>query len=192
MLALCRFSLLAVVLVFVIGCATASPSGSPGEPEGQSPAGFRGEDFIREVRAEYAANKFRARETYVGKRVRLKGEISGFHMVSGMAVSVDVGSGAYFGLYPPNPHFEFDWSIPEGLHYLEADAKSAELQREYERLEQEKHEEQLAWEAWFLAGSVGDAIRAECRVSGLTSERDSSDREPGTPTFEKCELLEDE
>lgn len=187
---LCRLGLLAIVLVFTAACATASPSNSPDEPDGQSPAGFRGEEFVREAQAEYAANKFRAQEKHIGKRVRLEGEISAFHMVMGMGVTVDIGSGAAFGLYQPSPHFEFDWSIPEGLNYIEADAKSAELRREYERLEQEKHEEQLAWEAWFLAGSVGDTIRAECTVKGLTSEGDSSGRVPGTPTFEKCELLE--
>ena len=65
----------------------------------------RGVDAIQEIRAEFAANHIRAKETYVGQQMCLSGTIRNF--AERIAIYVDVGDEATFTLRPVN---EDEWS----------------------------------------------------------------------------------
>lgn len=198
---LCRLCLLvfALFMALTVGCASASPGESPKLPAQptatqQSTSNCRGEDYIREVRTEYEANPHRARQTYIGKRQCVTGTITEFPSSAkyGISVSVDAGAGADFSVayWERSRRIEFDWDIPPGLTDAQQDAKSAELQREYERLEQERIDGAEAFDTWVMTLSVGDSLAAECEIWEFMTPEHYPDQEEGIPLFGGCELVD--
>ena len=188
-----------LVLVFTTACASASTTGPPGQSQEaqQSTSDCRGEDFVREVQAAFEANPHRARQTYIGERVCVRGEVSGFPTDREVgrgtdgSVLIAVSVGVDPGFLIPYAHDEtelneFDRNIPDGLTDAQQDAKSEELHREFGRLEQEKRD---GYHKWVVAFSMGDALEAECTVKTLTPTKQNPKRTPGLPMFRDCKLV---
>ena len=116
-------------------------------------------DGIGEIRAEYAANHLRAKETYIGERVCLRGTLSGFSR-TGDGVGATVGDEARFSLD------------------MERQLGTGRRDDDYE-----------AWDAWVMASSVGDTIEAECEIMRFTPTEQSPKRTPGIPLFTDCQLF---
>ena len=126
-----------------------------------------GFDLIEKIRAEYAANSLRARETYVGEKVCIRGKIESFYetkahnRLSQSGVVVTVGAGAVFSLR----HVDWErwsranWTGDETLYTREI------------------------WKEWVLSKSVGDAVAAKCGIHALTDKKSAY---PGTPLFTSC------
>ena len=133
-----------------------------------SSSGCLGADGIRKIRAEYAANRVRAQETYVGKRICLMGTISSFYEGEGRSrINMTVGEDARFSL----SHID-RVLYPGPLSTAEED-----------RLRW------FAWRAWMLETNVGDTVEAECEIDALASAIENPKRTPGTPLFRYCQRV---
>ena len=120
-----------------------------------------GSDFIKRVRAEYAANHLRAKETYIGQRVCLRGTISDFYDIEGsMGVRVIVGEGARFS-----------------------------LGNRWQGWSDEEQAAKRMWEEWVLSGSVGDPIEAECEIKALGPVGQHTQATPGIPVLVNCKWV---
>ena len=120
-----------------------------------------GADGIEEIRAEYAANHIRAKETYVGQRICLRGAISDFYE-NGRNTSVEVTVGE-----------EVDF-------LLEFFNRRSNVETYGEE------EEEANWREWIMVSSVGDLVEADCWIEALTSTEETSERTPGIPMLTDC------
>lgn len=178
-----------LVLAFASGCSELTPgptqtplNGSAASPfsalapettpmAGATPGpgqvqGCIGAKAIEEIRAEYAANHLRARETYIGKRICLRGTISIFYeneRHGGVGVTV------WDDIDLPLLHMNRDM----------LGGSSEELNR------------WRAWRAWMLASSVGDSVEAECEIAELAPTKDNPKETPGTPVLQDCQRVVD-
>ena len=109
----------------------------------------------------------RAKETYIGQRICLKGKISGIHEGEKYAgVSVAVEGGVEIGLGHVNR--ESVWVGPG-----------------------EELNSWNVWRAWMLAISVGDTVEAECEIMALAPTKQQPKMAPGTPILEDCKRVVD-
>lgn len=129
----------------------------------------RGVDAIREIRSEFTANPIRARETLIGQRLCLEGEVSGFYEEERFSrVNVAVGEEARYVIAHVNRYMVMSGTVAT---------------QEAQRAEWED------WREWMLSLNVGDEIKAECRIETFTPTRQDPRREAGIPLFEDCELV---
>ena len=129
-----------------------------------------GADGIKEIRAEYAANRLRAEETYIGERMCLKGTISGFgESKLFIRVVVKVGEEVRFYLSHRDP------------------------KRYSSRSEATEKQKQTwpGWREWMMSSSVGDTIEAECKLYTFTPTKEDPRRERGIPLFSSCKRVVD-
>ena len=125
-----------------------------------------GADVIKEIRDEYAANPLRARETYIGKRVCLRGKISSFHENERYGeVNVAVTDGVSFPLRHTN--------------------------RDTVRGSGEELNSWNAWRVWVLASSAGDTVEAECEIVDLAPAKNEDRKAPGIPILDVCQRVVD-
>ena len=169
-----------LVLILATGCAetapgpTQSPFDSLREPAPGGTAAAStveqaqeqrmdcgGAEAIEAVRAEYAANHLRARETYVGQRLCVEGRITAFGQRYQVYAKVGGADGTSFLLGYARP----------------------------ERSERTNSRE--AWEAWVMASSVGDAVSADCEIADLAPTENRPREAPGTPVLEGCQKVVD-
>lgn len=122
---------------------TQGEPGKAGEQASVPQLDCAGQDFLKKVRADYAANPVRAGWEYVGQRVCLKGKVSGFSgSERSISVKVDIGEGVWFYLRNrwdkgPGRTTDHEWAVA-GM-----------------------------WKEWALSASVGDRIEVECEVEAL-------------------------
>ena len=117
---------------------------------------------IREMRAEYAANRLRTEKTYMGQLVCVEGKISKFRKgrISDF-VEATVGEASYVIRF-----YDQDQRLRDKI----AAGGMAGAGR--------------SWQEWVLASNVGDTVEAECRIGGFTNANG-----PVVPLFESCLLM---
>ena len=189
------------VLIVSVACAgaTASPGPSGGvnvPKEDREPSNCSGAETIREIRSEYAANKFRARETYVDLRLCVRGTITAILTpleagvsAESLVVNVSVnGADARFRLILPREEPpDFHDSIPPGLTVEQEVNIGATRTREWEEKQQRRVDE---WREWVISKSVGDIVEADCTFKGITPLSRKDQAAPGKVVLRDCELVE--
>lgn len=178
-------AIFSLVLILATGCAETAPGPTqspfdslrgpaPGDTAAASTAeqaqeqrlDCGGAEAIEEIRSEYAANHLRARETYVGQRLCLRGIISGIHENERYGgVTVAAAGGVEVGL--------------------------AHLNRDEVRGSSEELNSWRAWRAWMMESSVGDAVTADCEITGFVPQEDRPRSAPGTPILKDCKRVVD-
>ena len=129
-----------------------------------------GAEAIRKIRGEYEANHIRAKETYIGERMCLRGEISGFSENERVSrISVKVGDDAGFS-----------------LGHINRDNRSGPAETAEKELNSWR-----VWRAWMLESSVGDSVEAVCRIETFTPTKQDPKRTPGIPLFTDCQQVVD-
>ena len=123
-----------------------------------------GADGIDKIRAEYAANHLRAKQTYIGERICLRGTIFGYNNNKGNTfVTADVGTEATF-------------------HLTHSSQGPNQSNKAYEN-------SQEFWRKWVLSSNVGDPIEAECEIEALGPTGQYTQRTPGVPVFNDCKYV---
>ena len=151
--------------------AATTPSRGQGEPEetGERPSAQQmdcvGQDFIKKISPDYAANPIRAKEKYVGQRLCFKGTISSFITGKrGNGINVAIGeSGVSFALGRSG------WG--------------AWAQDQMPRVDSQ--DLNLTWNEWLRARSVGDTVEAECEIYSI----DGPNRTAGKPVLADCKRV---
>ena len=129
-----------------------------------------GAEAVRNIRAEYEANHIRAKDTYIGERMCLRGEISGFSEDERASrIGVKVGDDAGFSL----AHINRD--------NRSGPAETAEVELNSWRV----------WRVWMLESSVGDSVEAVCRIETFTPTKQDPKRAVGIPLFTDCQRVVD-
>lgn len=146
--------------------ARATPEATP-TPK---PPGCLGIGDIKDIQNEYAANPYRARGIYVGQKMCLSGKIAEFYTLHDRRRVISAHVRDDFGFAIAIGHPEIPHSFLTG--YI--------IEDWYQR-----HD----WWNYFMEASVGDEIKTECEIQGLSR---SDDRPPGTPLITGCKWVRDD
>ena len=165
------FRLCAVVMLmaFTAACAGTSTDSSVADQPQNSLAQTKTADCrdargISEMRAEYAANRLRAEETYVGQRLCLRGTILEFFR-----------NGRGYRVWAAVDEASFTVHLNEWENWVAKNLAASDSVDIYS-----------SWQEWILTSNVGDAVEAECKVRGFTTKKGSPNRPAGVPLFEDC------
>ena len=117
---------------------------------------------LNSISREFAANPFRARETYVDDRICLTGRIE-------KQFREENSTGVYVRITD-------DWGIKLDKRY--------EWRLKTPRLDY--HLEMEEWEGWMMASSVEDSVEFECTIASIPDSEQDYDYPPGTPKLRGC------
>ncbi len=186
---LTRLLFVLVLLILTTACSavssapkTPSPSAAPGlsvsekqqtsETPTVAPSDCFGDNYIQQIRAEYAANHLRATDTYINQRVCLRGTIGGFHQGGSLwQVYATIGESA---------RFTIGFSDRISWDGNKSEEENEEILRKREVLRE-----------WMMTSSVGDAVEAECRIQTFAPTKQQPKMTPEIPIFTNCEWVEE-
>lgn len=169
------FPFLASLFLLSVGCAITAAPASTGpkdqdsQQQSRQTSDCRGVDLVREVRAEWAANRMRARKTYEGERYCLRATLT--------------------GIWPRSVVLRIDEDVAFSVAYLIEKPHRSATHEEQMQIQEENSRRQDEWEAWLLTLNNGDTMEAYCTVEQISDHRQRW-LPHGTLIFEDCELRE--
>ena len=180
-------SLLFVTALLLVGCSDPTPvleeppqnqlasatsrSSASSESEDNSGSDCLGNQTIRELHDEYAANPLRARQTYVGKWICVEGRITEFDQLPERFLRVRLATedNVEFALV----EFDPGWDR----------SKLRNTRKSYGEDERETWEN---WKEWVMSANVGDVVEAECKITFIDPTERSHSTPSEAPVLEEC------